>query len=147
VSVAQTDFSDDKLPAVERLTDEQIANVIRYGNLVTNWIKEVKDYARAKLTVGEKIEGVKLVQGRGERSWNNPQEVERVLGSRYGDRIYSRELLSVAKAEKAFGASAIEGLFSRIEGNATPAHISDKRKALPSAKDDFGPITVSENDF
>jgi hypothetical protein len=149
LSVAQTDFRDDKLPAVENLGDEQIANIVRYGALVIKWIEGVKDYARARVVAGEKIEGLKLVSGRGERSWNNPEEVERILGGKYGERLYNRKILSVAQAEKAFGANAIEGLFSRIEGNATIAHETDKRKALPSAKDDFGPVkeVVSPDDF
>lgn len=148
LATAQTDFDAPVLPEIERLTDEQITKVIQFQKLFENWFAAVKKYALEEVLVGRKIGGLKLVAGRGSRSWTNYSEAEKILGDKFGERAFERSLLSVAQAEKVLGKDVVKGLFSSFAGNPTIAHESDKRHALPSAKDDFGKIEeISEDDF
>jgi len=131
VDVARTDFKEPKLPEVTALTDEQIAKVIQYAKLIENWFEAVKQHALEKIRSGAKVEGLKLVAGRGRRAWIDEAQAAKVLSGKYGDAAYSKSLLSVAQAEKQLGQNSIEGLFHNVQGSPTVAHESDRRKALP----------------
>lgn len=149
VEVARTDFQDDKLVEVEKLSNEQIAKIVTHYATVTNWLESVKAFALLKLESGEKIPGIKLVRGRSGRNWDDPNTVEGKLKPIYGDKIFApKKLLTVAQAEKALGAKAVEGLWTKYEGGLTVAPDSDKRKpALPNAKDDFAALGNNYDDF
>lgn len=140
IDTARSDFDDPQLPEVKALTHEQIAKVIQYGKVIQNWIDDVKNYAREEQLAGRKIPELKLVAGRGSRQWNNAIEAEKILSTKFGERAYKKQILSVAQAEEHLGKNAIAGLFFTASGNPTIAHESDRRKALPSAQDDFGVI-------
>lgn len=148
MEVARTDFDDLNMPHVSALTPDQIAKVVQHAKQIENWLEAVKSYAREELQAGRRIADLKLVAGRGSRQWNNESEAAKTLGSELGERAYNRKLLSVAQAEKILGKSAIEGLFFTSSGSPTVAHETDRRKALPSAKDDFGKLeSITTDDF
>jgi len=143
VEVAKTDFMEPKptLPALETLSDEQIKNIVQHKGMIEKFLKEAASYAREKLERGEKIEGLKLVKGRGRRAWHPTRADEETLLKTLGDDIYDKTLLSVAKAEKHFGKDTIKDLWVSIDGSVTVAHESDRRKAIiATPKDDFAQV-------
>jgi len=141
IAIAQTDFTEaapPTLPAVETLSHEQIMNVVKHKTMIEAFLKNAKDFANEKLQRGEKIEGLKLVKGRGRRAWHPLRADEDELVKLLGNDIYDKKILSVAAAEKRFGKDIIKDRWVSVEGSATVAHESDRRKALQATpKDDF----------
>ena len=147
VEVAQTDFVDAKptLPEVTALNDQQLARIVEHKTLIEAFLKEAKNYASERLQKGEKINGLKLVKGRGRRAWHPTRADEDSLVKALGGDIYDKTLLSVAKAEKRFGKDDIKDLWVSIDGSVTIAHESDRRKAIKATpKDDFAQLEAGE---
>lgn len=140
VDVAKSDFANvaPELPKPTMLTAEQIAKVMQYEKQIRNWLDAVKDYALSTLNDGGKIDGLKLVRGRGRREWKNFQDAEKTLRALLGDAAFESKILSVAKAEKLLGPDLVDPISVFVEGSVTVAHESDRRKSLAaSAADDF----------
>ena len=142
IQTAQTDFKSAELtlPSIESLTDEQVVNVVKFQSQIENWFESVKDFALLRLMNGEKTDGLKMVAKRSTRKWINEEEARRDLYEIYGERIYEKKFLSASQAEKVFGKDIILGKCESVSSGPTIAHESDRRKALTSAKDDFGAI-------
>ena len=130
----------DSLPTVEKLTDEQISNVIKHKKTIEDFLKSCEEYALGKLSIGQKVPGLKLVRGRGSRDWNDTQEVieAKLLEITSPDQIYVSGLKSVAQIEKVIGKKAIEPLTLKKEGGIKVALESDKRPEV---------TTISADDF
>ena len=142
IQTAQTDFKSAELtlPSIETLTDEQVVNVVKFQSQIENWFESVKDFALLRLMNGEKIDGLKMVAKRSTRKWINEEEARSNLFEKYGERIYEKKFLSPSAAEKVLGKDIVLGLCESVSSGPTIAHESDRRKALTSAKDDFGAI-------
>lgn len=141
--VIAADF--DIIPDVATLNDEQVARVIKHKSVIKNFIEACETYAMSKLAIGEKVNGLKLVRGRGSRDWNAPlEEIEaRLLDLTTPDLIYMSGLKSVAQIEKIIGKKAIEPLVAKVQGKLTVVEESDKREAVTVvSKDDFELLEV-----
>lgn len=114
--------------AIESLSDLQIAKIIENKKLIEDFIDKVQTYALHKMKSGEKIEGLKLVSGRSRRDWIDEDKVVEV----FGDAAFERKVMTVAKAEKAFGKNLLAGMYVDIAGSETVAHVSDRRKEVQS---------------
>lgn len=149
IEVAKTDFEDPKLPDVKRLSDEQIAKVIRYAPMISKWFDSVKEYARTRALAGEAIPGLKVVAGRGSRVWKDEEQAKKVLQEHLGEEAFKVTLLSVAQAEDKVGVGKLDAYWEKREGNPTVAHETDRRKPIkPPADQDFDPdFDVDEGDF
>lgn len=145
VTVAQNDFADvtPKLPEVQKLTDQQLATILEHRSLIEKWFTSVEEFAQHRLIMGEKIPGLKLVKGRSRRVWRDEAEVE----NKFKERIYKTEVMTPAQAEKVLGKDTVAPFIENIEGALQVAPETDKRKAITNAKDDFGKIEFSAEDF
>lgn len=112
--------------AIESLSDLQIAKLLENRKLIEGFLENVQSYALHKIKSGTPIKGVKLVAGRSRRDWIDEQKVIEF----FGDAAYERKVMTVAKAEKAFGKAALSGLYVDIAGSETVAHASDRRKEI-----------------
>lgn len=150
IETAKTDFDDPQLPEVERLTDDQIAKVIRYAGMFEKWFKAVKEYARERAKNGDVIKELKVVAGRGARVWKDEEQAKKFLKEHLGEEAFKVTLLSVAQAEEKLGEFYLDGLWEKIPGNPTVAHVTDRRKEIkPDAALDFADADeeISEDDF
>lgn len=152
IEAAQADFADD-VPAVptpaRQLAPSQIAKVIQNKKLLIDWLDAVEELATAKLLAGEKIEGLKLVNGRNKREWKDELRAEEYLRRELGERAFKSKLLSVAQAEEALGSGTrIFNLFETVTGKPTVVPESDKRTAFVPAQHDFNDdFIVTADDF
>lgn len=112
--------------AIESLSDLQIAKLLENRKLIEDFLDKVQSYALHKIQSGTPIDGLKLVAGRSRRDWIDEQKVIEFLG----DAAFERKVMTVAKAEKAFGKDIISGLYIDIAGSETVAHVSDRRKEV-----------------
>lgn len=146
ITAAQTDFASEKakLPEVKTLTDEQISRVVQGKKLIQNWLDSVEEVAFLKLMSGQKIDGLKLVRGRGRREWND----EIVVKNYFGDKVMQTKMMTVAQAEKVLGKEAVSFYTVNVEGGFNVAGKDDKRKEVIPANEDFAKIEhVSPEDF
>lgn len=147
--VAKADFkgvSDAKnfrLPTPDRLNSAEIAKILRFEPLISEWLKSVATHAQHCLEHGEDIPGFKLVKKRSNRRWTDEtsaaETLELVVDN--PDDLYEKSFLSPAKVEKLLGKKAkglVETLVTTPEGGVTIAPDHDPREAVAaSAVSDF----------
>lgn len=145
--VATVEFSNmDDLPEVEMVDPNEldavgIAYVIKHQDRIEAWLKAVAGYAVELMRAGRPIPGFKLVAGRKQRNWSEPEdEMRDIVLERTElelDTIAPRELLSVAKLEKLLKKKRFTTLFaeyvSETRGEPHIAPEDDPRPALNSA--------------
>lgn len=121
--------SEITLPPLTSLTDEQMARIIEHQSEIEDFLSEVKRAALHRLKNGEKIDGLKLVAGRGSRAWVDEEKAKEFLTGKISeDLAYTRKFISPAQAEKLV--KGIDHLWVKIEGSETVTHSSDKRKEI-----------------
>jgi hypothetical protein len=88
---------------VYELTDEQLVSVLRKAKDIERFVDSVKTHLQSRLERGEKIPGVKLIEGRGGRAWGFPEEAMVKKLVRLGvpkKHCYKTSLVSPAQLEK-----------------------------------------------
>ena len=86
-----------------KMSPDQISQIMLAAPLVRQMIEAVEEEALARLKAGAKIPGLKVVHGRGSRSWALPEDemVTKLIGMGIPKgEVYETKLLSVAKVEK-----------------------------------------------
>ena len=131
----------DNLVPVNRLTDDELRNVLQHAKLITSWLSAVEEYVKERAESPEGFKGYKLVEGRSVRDWTNAEQAAIALSGSYSeDQLFERSFLSPAKAEKLVGKkniALIEGLIVKKEGKPTLVPDSDPRPAIGFSVDDF----------
>lgn len=122
------------LPDVTTMTKEQIATVIANKKLVETFMEEVSSYANARALSGETFPGLKLIQGRkGNRAWENDSLVTNAFEEKYGDKIFSKKLLTPKQMESILDYGDLEvakQFITQSEGKIYLVPESDKGKAI-----------------
>lgn len=135
------DFDNlQSLTPVNRLSDEQVSRVLNNKRLVVSWLDAIESYVRDRLEAGEYFPGFKLVYGKSNRQWASGEDVERKVIKLFGDKAYTRKLISPAQAEKELGRSRlseIADLIVKPQGQPTIAGADDPRPAINITADDF----------
>jgi hypothetical protein len=136
--VARQDFGGDPGDTmVTTINDELVAEYYPKLPLLESWISQVKAHALNMASRGS-LPGYKMVAGRSARKWTDEAQAEEVIKAAGADP-YEHKLLSVAKAEK-LGKEvkeAIQPIIEKIPGSPVIAPENDRRKALPTAAEDF----------
>lgn len=133
--------------AVPVLAPHEVADVLAMENLVTLWLKRVRDQALTAMLNGEDIPGYKVVAGKmGNRKWTDEMQVAEKLQAEGYElaEITETKLLSPAAMDKAIGkkkaAELLADMIDRAPGSPTIAPESDKRPVydrVAEAKKDF----------
>jgi len=85
------------------MSADKIAQIMLAAPLVRQMIEAVEEEALRRLKAGTKIPGLKVVNGRGSRSWALPEDemATKLIGMGIPKgKVYETKLLSVAKVEK-----------------------------------------------
>jgi hypothetical protein len=131
----------DALTPVNRMTDAQIAEVLRAKALISSWLEAVEDRVVERLTEGEGFPGYKLVAGKANRRWSDETQAGVALFEMIGDAAYTQKLLSPTQAEKVLGrvrAQEIASLVFKPQGAPTLVVESDPRPSVGGiSADDF----------
>ena len=103
------------------------------------WLKAVEQAIQQTLESGKKLTDFKLVRGRSNRRWKDPEEAEKFLRNRRlkEDERYNRKLISPTQAEKKLKdkltvrtMNKFRALIEKPEGKLTWALKSDKREEV-----------------
>ena len=140
LEVARYEFKDPPL-----LEDDEISDILGRVSRIQSWISDVKEYAQEEAEHGRQWPGWKLVEGRSNRKYSDPQEVEKRLLAAGFEKVLlfkDPELLGITAMEKVVGGKKkleklCEGLIVKPPGAPTLVPESDKRPALNTAKTDF----------
>lgn len=144
MQLAKADFA---LVEPERLTEEQILQVLDRGDAVAKWIGEVQAWALKQAEEqGRAWPGFKLVEGRANRKYSDHDAVANKLIESGVDEamVYERSVRGITAMETLLGkkkfAQLLDGLIVKPSGKPTLVKESDKRPALSSvasAAEDF----------
>jgi hypothetical protein len=142
LELAAYEFKDPNM-----LDDAAIADVLSRAKQFTNWIGAVEDYAFDQaLNFGKKWPGYKLVEGRSNRKYSDPDAVANALiGANFPEEtIFTKKLLALTNLEKEIGKQSFNELvvpfIIKPAGKPTLAPVSDKRPeftGVESAISDF----------
>ena len=129
------------------LPEDEIPRILEVADVITDWVKDLKQYALSQATRGHRWRGYKLVRGkRPPRVWKNEEAVIDQL-SRAGvpqEDYEERKLKSVAKIQKLVGKSAFDAIFAELtyqgEGAFTLVPESDGRPEINPADADFSDL-------
>jgi hypothetical protein len=164
VAVAQTEFEDlpaKDIPAPDRLTTEQLVEVLEKGHIVEDWLRAVRLHAQTLLEAGEQVPGWKLVERRATRKYGDPEDTDAIVafaaehGVDESDVFVEPKPKSPAQLEaeikkqlprgrKKEAAAILEasGLVVKKSSGNTIAPTKDSRPELPSAvEQDFEDLT------
>lgn len=122
-----------ELKHIAKLSNDEIAALIPQLNTLTDWAKALKAHALHQMETGVEIPGYKLVAGRSIRKWRDEEDAEAALRKKLKVAdIFTRKLISPARAEKALGKGhkILNEHCIRPEGKPALAPVSDKRPAL-----------------
>ena len=118
-------------------TPEMLAKAYGYLPLIKQWVEAVDKAAMSRLLAGEKVPGLKLVQGRaGIRKWSNTEEAEQILVKAVNVAgAYDKTVISPTAAERLMKAGKIgprywkrlQELTTRAEPKPVIAPESDSR--------------------
>lgn len=139
LALAQHEFK-----APELLSDGEVAEILTQADQLKSWANDIQSYALSRVTTGHKLPGWKLVAGRSNRAYTDPDEVAKTLVAAGVPEavIYERSLLGVTAMEKAITkkrfTELLEGLIRKPPGKPTLVESSDPRAEIEaSALDGF----------
>ena len=130
------------------LTDEELVDIYDLALSYDKWIKSIKSYILQKMLEGKKLPGLKLVEGRSNRTFTDEKAIIKALkdnGYKKSNYIVEK-LISITEAEKLLGKVKFEEILGTFvikpPGAPTVAKIEDKRPEYNSAELDFKNIEV-----
>jgi hypothetical protein len=127
------------------LNIEEIAEILKQADDIQSWAKDVQDHAlKEARDNGVKFPGWKLVEGRSNRKYKDPDKVAKVLikNGYEENKIYKpKEVLGITALQKEIGkkkfTTLLKDLIIKPQGKPTLALEDDKRPELNSAAADF----------
>lgn len=146
---------DKNLPAVvdkavvnvDKLDNKKLSLIMQQAGLIEDFIKAIRARVETELFAGREVPGFKLVEGKkGNRKWEDEAVAEQEMKD-LGvppDLIYTKEVISVSKAEKLLKKDKkvwvkLHDLITQSDGKPSVAPSTDPRPALKigAAEDDF----------
>lgn len=146
-SVLMADFDNmEEAPTIDKLTHEQMAEILKHKKLITSFLEAIEKYVFAKLEDGQPFPGYKLVEGRSNRKISDEEFAIRMLHQNgYKDeQIFKPATLkTITELEKLMGkkefALTLGDVVVKPEGAPTLATEDDPRKpiSIGATADDF----------
>ena len=151
----QLEIAKYEFKELNRLTDEDVADILNRADQFTKWLKGIEDNALFEaVNNGKKWPGYKLVEGRSVRVYSDTEAIVTELKKAGFDEatiFKPKEVLGITAMEKAIGKSKFADIIGpytiKPPGKATLVPESDKRpelNSLENAKADFAAVEIDE---
>ena len=146
-------FVNMDLPEVEKVETDEIVSIWKNRAAIVNWLNQAEEHLTRLLVGGERVEGLKLVQGReGNRKWKDEKVAEKALVKLLDDKAFApRQLVSPSKAEelapkedKKTVENLVRSLVTRSEGKPVVVDSKDKREEYVPAATAFEVLSDDE---
>jgi hypothetical protein len=149
IGLIMDEVKEPTFPAVDTLSSNEIGYIIKWQDRIEDFLKAVGEKALQLKRDGARVPGIKLVRGRSNRVWKDPDKVPLELFKKYG--IDKSELFNEPKLRSPAQVEALlkkmkldreefENMVEKPPGELKLAPLSDKRpevKLESSAKQDF----------
>ncbi len=125
------------------LANDEIGEILRQGQDLAAWVKDVQEYALSQILAGNSIAGWKAVEGRSTRQFTDMQAAFDVLINNGIDQalLYEHKPITLSAAEKIVGKTQFNTLLSdyiqKPKGKPTLVPETDDRTPYSTATDDF----------
>ena len=128
------DRSIDVLPTPDRLSDEQLVNILRNAEAIESFVSSCKKYAMARHIEGKPLTGMKVVETKGRRKWlDNEEEVIKSLKALGLTEITKEKLKGIGDIEKQ--AKLLPNKDNVLRGMASLIQVSSGAKTLVPDED------------
>ena len=134
------------------LSDEEVADLIKRGEILVAWYEDLKDYALQAILTGKTIPGFKVVAGKSNRAFKDEDAAfKAIMAGGYEEAmLYERKAKSLSALEKMIGKKDFESLVGKYVikpmGKPTLVDAADKRPDYNEAAKDFEGITDTGDD-
>jgi hypothetical protein len=140
------ELKEHDMPDLKNWTPEDMARVMRESAVIKAFFRRIEEKAHGLAMGGAKIPGNKLVEGKSNRKWKDPEAAEKtILGLGFDrDDLYSEKFVSPAQAETLIGkknAGVIKDFWTKPPGKLVLAPEDDPRpEAKISVGSSFGAV-------
>lgn len=128
------------------LTTQQLGDILQRAETLESWVKSIKDYALALALDGNRIDGMKLVKGRGRRVIEDESTAIGILTANGYTDVTTTKLKGITELERLVGKKRLTELLGNAitlkDGALALAPVTDKRAeyVIDSASLDFANI-------
>lgn len=144
LALAVYDFTD---PALLQICE--ISDILGKIDELVSWSSDIKDFALSKALSGTKYDGWKVVEGRSTRHYSDEESVAKAVTD-IGLDPYEHKLLGITAMTSLLGKKRFEdtlgGFTYKPAGKPVLVPITDKRKEINTAADDFADPIVNMED-
>ena len=135
MELAAYDFTD-----APTLDETEIAAILPQIDALVSWASDIKDYALAQALSGTTYPGFKIVEGRSNRRYTNPEVVASIV-EKAGYDPYEKKLLGITAMQRQLGKkqfdSLLRGYIEKPQGKPVLAPVTDTRPEYNTAANDF----------
>ena len=135
MELAAYDFTD-----APTLDETEIAAILPQIDALVSWASDIKDYALAQALSGTAYPGFKIVEGRSNRRYTNPEVVASIV-EKAGYDPYEKKLLGITAMQRQLGKkqfdSLLGGYLEKPQGKPVLAPVTDTRPEYNPAANDF----------
>ena len=123
----------------DRLSDDDIADLLRRGAGLVKWYEDLQDYARGAILAGRTLDGWKVVAGRASRKFTDGDKaIAALIKAGFAEpMLYERKPLTLAQLEKVCGKAKFAEICGEFittpMGSPTLVAASDKRPPYSTA--------------
>ncbi len=110
------------IPAdVEKLDNMTLARILQSSDMIINYVKSVEPHILSAMKRGQKFVGVSLVNGKGNRKWDDAEGVKEFLEPLLGEATFApRKMISPKQAEDILGKGKLASLYTKYPGALKP---------------------------
>ena len=135
MELAAYDFAD-----APTLDETEIAAILPQIDALVSWASDIKDYALAQALSGTTYPGFKIVEGRSNRRYTNPEVVASIV-EKAGYDPYEKKLLGITAMQRQLGKKQFDSLLrdyiEKPQGKPVLAPVTDTRPEYNTAANDF----------
>lgn len=135
MELARYDFAE-----APTLDEFEIAEILPKVDSLVSWASDIKEYALTQALTGVHYPGWKVVEGRSNRRYTDPDAVAAAV-EKAGYEPYETKLLGITAMQRQLGKKQFEtllsGLIEKPQGKPVLAPETDKRPEFNTAENDF----------
>ena len=135
MELAAYDFAE--APTLDEL---EIAAILPQIDALVSWASDIKDYALSQALTGVRYPGFKIVEGRSNRRYSNPEAVAEIV-KKAGYDPYEQKLLGITAMQRQLGKKQFDqllrGYIEKPQGKPVLAPVTDTRPEYNTAANDL----------
>lgn len=135
MELAKYDFAE-----APTLDADEIAAILPQIDSLVSWATDIKEYALSQALTGVTYPGWKVVEGRSNRRFTNPEAVAAIV-EKAGYEPYEKKLLGITAMQRQLGKKQFEkllhGFIEKPQGKPVLAPATDTRPEFNTAGNDF----------